>query len=833
MRDIITLGIILLIPIMSLSNCIQIPIQLGDKIGSSERIVEGEIINKRSEWNYDHTMIETYYTVRPSVFIKGGNVNGFITFKSLGGQVGTEKIIIEPGIELELGTKGVFFLKRSNKNEETFEVYASTQGIYEYDREKNKAITVFEEYQLDTDELIKRVEKRVGAPSIRVANLFSEESNIVNRMLVTLEFSASPSIITAGTHSVLTLTGSGFGEERGARKVQFLNSNTGGRSKMSAYDFDYISWSDTEIKVRFPSNAGSGNVFIVDENNNILGTSVNKVTVPFNRTSVSYKRKTPNLHLADINKIGGITYLYSEEFFKNTKAVDRFESALAKWTCSTGVNWHSSTEPTSVNVSAKDGKSVVMFADTSSPYISPGVLGVTISRISGCIIGEQQNWYISDIDLIFNKEYTWNYSIDNPARGTFDFESVALHELGHAHQQGHVINKESVMHYSFGTGKVKRNLTSQEILGGQLIVKDATNFNYCGANGMVEYNSTPALFSKDQCSSFTVNNPAKGNWNSIMQDGQFVLSVNPGENNFARLDVSIYDSSKDVIVEGASRATLGKSFEFNAYDSNGTLITNMIDTVKLRLPYEKDKVEGLMKQAGAENLSELVLVKNENSCGSVLEGVEESNLKIDFKLSPYGCSNYFLECGVTGFSNFYFTTKEQLRSLPVTWGSFTASQINSSVHLNWSTHTESNSRKFIIQRSVDSVSWNLVAESMSKGDSKKETHYNAIDTAPLEGVAYYRIKQVDNDDLVSYSKLVSVNYKNKEIECFVKNKMVTLSGLKENTKVDVYSLSGQVVYEKTGFDGGQTLNLTELPSGFYLLKYESGSTSGLIKLSLY
>lgn len=823
-----------MIPIMSLSNCIQIPIQLGDKIGNSEKIVEGEIVGKQSNWNSDYTMIETYYTVKPSVLIKGGNFNGNVTFKSLGGQVGTERIVIEPGIDLEVGTKGVFFLKRSNKNEKTLEIYASTQGVYEYDREKNKAITVFEEYQLDTDELIKRVEKRVGAPAIRVANLFSDESNIVNRVFAP-QFSVSPSVITAGTHSVVTLKGSGFGADRGTNKVQFLNSNTGGGRRMSAYTFDYISWSDTEVKVRVPSNAGSGNVYVVDENNNVLGTSSNKITVPFNRTSVSYKQKTPNLHLAGVNNIGGITYLYNEEFYKNKDAVARFEDALATWTCSTGVNWHTSTKPTSISTSTKDGNSVIMFANTSSPYLSAGVLGVTISRISGCIIGEQQNWYISDIDIIFNNEYKWNFSTSNPPSGTYDFQSVALHELGHAHQQGHVINRESVMHYSFGRNQVKRSLTSEEVSGGQSIINDAAKFAYCGANAMVQYNSSPALFSKDTCESFVVERPKKDDWNAIMKDGKYVLSVNPGQNDFARLDVSIYDSSDDVVTNSAEKAILGKSFEFNAYDASGNLITKMSDTVKLRLPYERSKVEMLISKAGVESLNDLVLVKNENTCGSTLSGREKSNLKVDFKLSPYGCSNYFLECGVTGFSNFYFTTKEAFKALPVEWGTFNASAKNNEVTLNWTTITEANTKNFVVERSLDSVQWDFVSQQNAAGFSKKETYYTAIDKNPFIGQSYYRIKQLDLDGTVSYSKLVAVNIekRNESISHYTNNKLVVVRGLKENTKVSVYNLAGQVVYQKANLEGQQTFNLTELPSGFYLLKYESGSTSGLIKLSLY
>ena len=87
-----------------------------------------------------------------------------------------------------------------------------------------------------------------------------------------------------------------------------------------------------------------------------------------------------------------------------------------------------------------------------------GVLGITYSYYSSCATGY---WYLNEIDMNLLDTNLWNFDSINVASNLFDFESVVLHELGHAHQLSHVINPNNIMHYSIKRGDNKNNSTSK------------------------------------------------------------------------------------------------------------------------------------------------------------------------------------------------------------------------------------------------------------------------------------------------------------------------------------------------------------------------------------
>ena len=55
----------------------------------------------------------------------------------------------------------------------------------------------------------------------------------------------------------------------------------------------------------------------------------------------------------------------------------------------------------------------------------------------------EQNWSFEA-----RRSSSWYFGAGTIADEEIDFETVALHELGHGHQLGHVINSSNVMHYT-------------------------------------------------------------------------------------------------------------------------------------------------------------------------------------------------------------------------------------------------------------------------------------------------------------------------------------------------------------------------------------------------
>ena len=91
-------------------------------------------------------------------------------------------------------------------------------------------------------------------------------------------------------------------------------------------------------------------------------------------------------------------------------------------------------------------------------------------------------------------------------------------------------------------------------------------------------------------------------------------------------------------------------------------------------------------------------------------------------------------------------------ALPLTFESFNSVANNCDAILNWRTSSEINTDKFIIEQSIDGITFSPVATVKAKGNSGIND-YNYI-TAQPAALAYYRLKMFDLNGTYTYSKIV-------------------------------------------------------------------------------
>lgn len=97
--------------------------------------------------------------------------------------------------------------------------------------------------------------------------------------------------------------------------------------------------------------------------------------------------------------------------------------------------------------------------------------------------------------------------------------------------------------------------------------------------------------------------------------------------------------------------------------------------------------------------------------------------------------------------------------LPVTFNTFNAEQNGEKIKLNWSTVSESNSSYFVPEKLDENTnSWQELGRIPASFSSSTEKFYEAYDPSP-GSYNVYRIKEVDIDGRMIYSKTVSVRYK--------------------------------------------------------------------------
>jgi len=94
--------------------------------------------------------------------------------------------------------------------------------------------------------------------------------------------------------------------------------------------------------------------------------------------------------------------------------------------------------------------------------------------------------------------------------------------------------------------------------------------------------------------------------------------------------------------------------------------------------------------------------------------------------------------------------------LPVNLVSFTAKPQGEHVQINWEITWEQNADAFEIQRSQDLGEFITVGQLAAKGNTDQRQYYGFTDQWPLEGISYYRLKQIDQDGQTALSKVQSV-----------------------------------------------------------------------------
>ena len=484
-------------------------IPLKQQIENSTLVIEGKVIAKESFWEkgliYTSNTIEVYKVFK-------GNPIASIDVVTLGGTVDLKALIAKPSLKLRIGDVGVFALEnielthKENKNNSVYRPYGSAQGFYKYNLFNDMAVNPFNKIQGITSKFHEEI-KTITKNEVHIVTDFDSKktSHQSKNALPPSGLSLNKSVVTAGTKEVLTITGSGFGGGKG--KVWFSNADDGGATYISALDTEVLTWDETEITVEVPSDAGTGPVFIEDSGN-VTSPLSSTLTVSYAEINVVYNPGSGDeayrVQHVDDNGSGGYTWEMQVDFFNDTdvpgaRAV--FEKGFNEWVCQTGINWTISNSPTIVDVigtdtnadnEADEGDDTNVIRFDNGNELDADVLGVCYSWYAGCG-GAAIKWYVYELDIVFDKETNWYLGSGLPGSGQYDFESVVLHELGHGHQLGHVIdvsndgnNMDDVMHYSLTNGEQQRNLSSNNITAASNIQIRSTGTMVCGETSMLD-----------------------------------------------------------------------------------------------------------------------------------------------------------------------------------------------------------------------------------------------------------------------------------------------------------------------------------------------------------
>jgi hypothetical protein len=164
-------------------------------------------------------------------------------------------------------------------------------------------------------------------------------------------------------------------------------------------------------------------------------------------------------------------------------------------------------------------------------------------------------------------------------------------------------------------------------------------------------------------------------------------------------------------------------------------------------------------------------------------------------------------------------------SVPVELIGFEAQKRKKDIKLIWQTASELNNLNFEVQRSEDGIHWQSVIFIKGFGTTNIIQSYSYVDTKPILGKNYYRLKQNDYDGAFEYSPVILINRSTGEID------QVKIS---PNPAYDIISIEGFYgdirVYNYSGVllksvqitnDISEDISLFDVPDGLYLIELNS------------
>lgn len=115
-------------------------------------------------------------------------------------------------------------------------------------------------------------------------------------------------------------------------------------------------------------------------------------------------------------------------------------------------------------------------------------------------------------------------------------------------------------------------------------------------------------------------------------------------------------------------------------------------------------------------------------------------------------------------------------TLPVDLLYFIVDATSTGIDISWSTATELNNDKFLVERSYDGINFDVVTTIDGSGTTNEKKEYDYNDRPAAEGAIYYRLTQVDYDGQFEQFEIVRVIYDPIEIP----NKRVYPNPIKSN-----------------------------------------------------
>jgi hypothetical protein len=171
--------------------------------------------------------------------------------------------------------------------------------------------------------------------------------------------------------------------------------------------------------------------------------------------------------------------------------------------------------------------------------------------------------------------------------------------------------------------------------------------------------------------------------------------------------------------------------------------------------------------------------------------------------------------------------------LPVQLLTFTATLDNCTTVVNWQSANESNFSLYVVEYSKNGVDFDNISSVSGRGDNAAYSIRHGAD----QGKAYYRLKMIDIDGKMEYSRIIALDIRcGKSVVSVYPNPAndilnVNISGSDEKGATgSLFNMTGQVVLNKKMQNGTNVIDISRLSNGVYLLKLVDNTGTQTFKI---
>ncbi|MEZ4798254.1 MAG: IPT/TIG domain-containing protein [Flavobacteriales bacterium] len=476
-------------------HCNMVEMPLDQMLDRSTNIVECLVLNTESYWDEKRQSIYTRSEVQVLQNFKGDESFEFIQIITEGGEVENIAMNFSDKINMRENLHLILFLEPTPRHWYDPTGYglspvASLQSVF-YVEEDGSMFDTFKRFKS-----IDQFKMLFGASPDTNPNPQLDPAPNPNALISITSF--SPTTISAGTKSILTINGSGFGNVRGNGVVKF--SVAQGTARETALAGDYVSWTDTQIQVFVPSrtlenisnsnqSAATGKIEVINNSGESFLSSTN-LNIPFsilNNFAPGNSTSPSVINIGSNSASDGFDFSFSSNItsFAGIPAIKR---AMETWICNTQVNWGFTNVVSNATNTGADNVNVIVL-DSSNP-LPTGVIARGVNLVTNNCFGDGFTPVSLEVDMIISANaagFSYNFSTGNPSGQQIDLETVILHEFGHLLTLSHVSPSASgnqVMRASVNLGFSLRTPHPNDLAGAEFALDRAETFSFCGATGM-------------------------------------------------------------------------------------------------------------------------------------------------------------------------------------------------------------------------------------------------------------------------------------------------------------------------------------------------------------